>query len=154
MRIKKGNNFKIGVSTARNILDAGFSDSEQGWAYYSNGSLRHGSKAEGPMYGESYTTGDIIGVYVDLVKVRSIICVFSSFRGNFSSPRTSKYSVMLLICLLHIRNPLKAAAVFNLILSLSIQPVAASQKGNSLRYFSLTARTEIPSVDILASSSF
>ncbi len=67
VRIKQGSNFKIGVCTTRDTLDAAFSDTENGWAYYSKGSLRHGSKAEGPNYGESYTTGDIIGVYVDLV---------------------------------------------------------------------------------------
>jgi hypothetical protein len=35
VRIVKGNNFKIGVSRTRQVLDAGFSDSSDGWAYYS-----------------------------------------------------------------------------------------------------------------------
>ncbi len=37
IRILKGSNFKIGVSRTRNTLDAAFSDSEDGWAYYSGG---------------------------------------------------------------------------------------------------------------------
>lgn len=69
MRIVKGSNFKIGVSTNREVLDAGFSDGPEGWAYYSKGSIRHGSKLEGPQYGESYTTDDVIGTFVDLVEV-------------------------------------------------------------------------------------
>jgi hypothetical protein len=65
----KGSNFKIGVSTSREVLDAAFSDYCEGWAYYSNGSLRNGSKTEGSQYGESFTTDDIIGTFVDLVEV-------------------------------------------------------------------------------------
>ena len=71
VRIVKGNNFKIGISLSRSVLDAAFSDTEDGWAYYSGGSLRHGSKGEGPEYGEAFQAHDIIGVYVDLVEVRS-----------------------------------------------------------------------------------
>ena len=52
-------------------MDGAFSESKDGWAYYSGqgGQLRHGSKTEGQSYGESYSTEDVIGVYVDLVQV-------------------------------------------------------------------------------------
>ena len=66
VRIVKGSNFKLGVSSTRDVLDQAFSDSLDGWAYYSNGQLRHGSKSEGPMYGETYKADDVVGVYVDL----------------------------------------------------------------------------------------
>lgn len=69
IRIINGNNFKIGVSQTRNALDSAFSDTQDGWAYYSGGSLRHGSKAEGTKYGEAFQASDIIGTYIDLVDV-------------------------------------------------------------------------------------
>lgn len=51
------------------MLDAAFSDSEDGWAYYSGGQLRHGSKGEGSKYGEAFSANDVIGVYLDLKDV-------------------------------------------------------------------------------------
>jgi len=72
VRIVKGSNFKIGVSTNRLVLDAAFSDTSEGFAFYSNGSLRNGSKGEGPQYGESFTTHDVIGTFVDLVDVSTV----------------------------------------------------------------------------------
>jgi len=47
----KGSNFKVGVSKSRRNLEIAFSDTEDGWAYYSNGQLRHNSKGEGAKYG-------------------------------------------------------------------------------------------------------
>jgi hypothetical protein len=69
IRIIKGNNFKIGVSSSRDELDVAFSDTPSGWAYYSNGQLRHASKGEGPAYGEKFSSNDVIGVWCDLVDV-------------------------------------------------------------------------------------
>jgi len=69
VRIIKGSNFKIGVSRTTKILDNAFSDTEDGWAYYSGGQLRHASKGEGPKYGESFQAEDVIGVYIDLKDV-------------------------------------------------------------------------------------
>ena len=97
VRIVKGSNFKIGVSTTREVLDAGFSDGPMGWAYYSNGSLRHDSKLQGPQYGESFTAEDVIGTFVDLVEV-SIYSLVEGYRGDFSSQRMRKYLVMPMIC--------------------------------------------------------
>ena len=37
VKFLKGSNFKIGVSRSRRILDIAFSDTADGWAYYSNG---------------------------------------------------------------------------------------------------------------------
>lgn len=37
VKILKGSNFKLGVCKSRRILDFAFSDTEEGWAYYSNG---------------------------------------------------------------------------------------------------------------------
>lgn len=37
VKFLKGSNFKIGVSKTRRLLDFAFSDSSDGWAYYSNG---------------------------------------------------------------------------------------------------------------------
>ncbi len=53
-------------------FDFAFSDTNDGWAYYSTGQLRHNSKGEGPKYGESYRAKDTIGVYVDLIDVNSL----------------------------------------------------------------------------------
>ena len=48
IKLLKGSNFKIGVSKSIRCLDYAFSDTEDGWAYYSNGQLRHNSKGDGP----------------------------------------------------------------------------------------------------------
>jgi hypothetical protein len=72
IRIIKGSNFKLGVSRSRSTLDAAFSDSEDGWAYYSGGQLRHGSKGEGSKYGEAFLDNDVIGVYLDLKDVSTV----------------------------------------------------------------------------------
>lgn len=69
VKFLKGSNFKIGVSKSKRNLEIAFSDTADGWAYYSNGQLRHCSKGEGPKYGEIYRGKDTIGVYVDLVDV-------------------------------------------------------------------------------------
>ena len=66
----KGSNFKIGVSKTRRNREIAFSDTEDGWAYYSNGQLRHNSKGEGLKYGDIFRGKDTIGVYVDLIEVR------------------------------------------------------------------------------------
>ena len=52
----KGSNFKIGIATdlARNTPNQAFCDTDQGFAYFSTGSLRHASKGSGPSYGEKY----------------------------------------------------------------------------------------------------
>jgi hypothetical protein len=39
----QGKSFKIGVATIKCSMDKGFSDSENGWAYDSCGSIRHNS---------------------------------------------------------------------------------------------------------------
>lgn len=70
VRMIKGSNFKLGVSKTRRNLDLAFSDTQDGWAYYSNGQLRHNSKGDGEKYGETFRGKDVIGVYVDLVDVR------------------------------------------------------------------------------------
>jgi hypothetical protein len=67
----KGSNFKVGVSKTRRSLNVAFSDTEDGWAYYSNGQLRHNSKGEGPKYGETFRGKDTIGVYIDMIEVSS-----------------------------------------------------------------------------------
>eukprot|EP00347_Sterkiella_histriomuscorum_P015071 403358421 len=64
----KGSNFKIGVSRSKRNLEIAFSDVEDGWAYYSNGQLRHNSKGEGLNYGSIFRGKDVIGVFVDLVE--------------------------------------------------------------------------------------
>ena len=45
----KGNNFKIGIATAqaKQSPNSGFSDTDQGFAFYSTGTLRHASKGTG-----------------------------------------------------------------------------------------------------------
>lgn len=69
IKFLKGSNFKIGVSKVRRNIDIAFSDTTDGWAFYSNGQLRHNSKGDGPKYGEIYRGKDTIGVYVDLIDV-------------------------------------------------------------------------------------
>ena len=72
IHLTKGYNFKIGVSRSRDRLEGAFSETEDGWSYYSGqgGQLRHASKVEGPAYGQAYSKDDVVGVYVDLVEVR------------------------------------------------------------------------------------
>ena len=65
VKMLKGSNFKIGVSSTREVVDNAFSDYETGWAYYSSGQLRHNSKGTRPKYGEVFRGKDVIGVYVD-----------------------------------------------------------------------------------------
>ncbi len=48
--------------------NSAFSDTDQGYAYFSTGTLRHNSKGSGSSYGEKFKQDDIIGVYVDLVE--------------------------------------------------------------------------------------
>ena len=71
IRCLKGTNFKIGIATekARSATDQAFSDTADGYAYFSNGQLRHNSKGQGPLYGEPYKEEDVIGCYVDLIDV-------------------------------------------------------------------------------------
>lgn len=68
VKFLKGSNFKIGVSKSRRICEIAFSDLEDGWAYYSNGQLRHNSKGDGPKYGDIFRGKDTIGVYIDLIE--------------------------------------------------------------------------------------
>ena len=37
VKFLKGSNFKIGISKTRRHLDIAFSDTNDGWSYYSNG---------------------------------------------------------------------------------------------------------------------
>ena len=63
----RGTNFKIGIATelAKQEPNKAFSDTDQGFAFYSTGQLRHASKGLGPDYGEKFQHDDVIGVYVD-----------------------------------------------------------------------------------------
>jgi len=65
----KGANFKIGIATevAKKSPNSAFCDTDQGFAYFSSGQLRHDSKGSGIPYGEKFKQDDTIGVYVDLV---------------------------------------------------------------------------------------
>ena len=69
IRCLRGNNFKIGIATAKakENPNSAFCDTEAGYGYFSTGSLRHASKGTGFPYGEKYKQDDVIGVYVDLV---------------------------------------------------------------------------------------
>lgn len=80
IKLVKGSNFKIGIalSEARAEPDIAFSDTELGWAYYSNGQTRHNSKGTGDHYGETFKGKDIIGVYADLVQG----CLFFAKNGR------------------------------------------------------------------------
>jgi hypothetical protein len=94
VKFLKGSNFKIGVAKSRRHLDIAFSDTEDGWAYYSNGQLRHNSKGDGPMYGDSFKGKDVIGVYIDLIDVSSSL-INSEIRESFFSQRMGRNSEML-----------------------------------------------------------
>ena len=52
----KGSNFKIGIATqsAKQMPNSAFSDTDQGYAYFSTGTLRHNSKGSGSSYGEKF----------------------------------------------------------------------------------------------------
>ena len=66
----KGSNFKVGVASRKCSLNVAFSDQAEGWAYYSCGYLRHNSGGDGPIYGETFGGGNVIGVYLDMVEGR------------------------------------------------------------------------------------
>jgi len=67
---RKGQNFKIGICEESCLRepDSAFSDTTRGFAYYSNGQLRHGSKGSGSFYGEPFRANDVVTCYVDLVE--------------------------------------------------------------------------------------
>ena len=69
VKLRKGHNFKIGICEESCLRepDQAFSDTTGGFAYYSNGQLRHGSKGQGDFYGDTFRANDTIGCYVDLV---------------------------------------------------------------------------------------
>lgn len=73
VKFLKGSNFKIGVCSTRRNTDIAFSDTEEGWAYFSLGQLRHNSKGLGLKYGQRFKENDVVGVYVDLIEVCSIL---------------------------------------------------------------------------------
>ena len=53
-----GCNFKIGVTSTTRLKEVAFCDSVEGYAYYSAGQLRNGSKTCGKKYGESFKGTD------------------------------------------------------------------------------------------------
>ena len=52
----RGTNFKFGIATelAKKTPNMSFSDTDQGFAYFSNGALRHASKGSGARYGDKF----------------------------------------------------------------------------------------------------
>ena len=98
IRCVKGSNFKIGIAegAAREQTNQAFSDTAYGYAYFSNGQLRHNSKGQGPIYGEPYKEEDVIGCYVDLIDVSTFfLLTLYVYRGFFSTLKTDKFSRML-----------------------------------------------------------
>lgn len=66
--INKGQLIKIGVCRPTvTHLEEAFSDGLNGWAIY-NGQTRHNSNSTGPNFGSQLTSGDIIGVALDMVE--------------------------------------------------------------------------------------
>ena len=47
-----------------------FCDAADGWAIY-NGETRHNSNALGQKYGETIAPGDVIGIMLDMIEVRT-----------------------------------------------------------------------------------
>ncbi len=85
-------------------MNLAFSDSDQGWSYYSCGYLRHDSGGDGPIYGESYGGGDTIGVYCDLIDGRIFFSKNSIvFPEAFSSPKLLQ-TVLFPACSLFLEN--------------------------------------------------
>ena len=71
IKLLKGSNFKLGVSSVNYLTEVAFCDYIDGFGYYSAGYLRNGSKTSGEKYGRPFRGNgyqDIIGVYVDLIK--------------------------------------------------------------------------------------
>lgn len=85
-----GCNFKVGVSTSREVKESAFCDHSSGFGYYSAGFLRNGSKSTGQRYGESFKgtfKKDRIGVYLDLVEGKMFYsknghCFGTAFLGS------------------------------------------------------------------------
>ena len=90
IKLVKGCNFKIGVSTNRENPEVAFCDSDSGYGFYSAGQLRNGSKTSGKKYGESFKgtiNQDIISVYLDLIDGRLIFAKNGEvFPTAFSGP--------------------------------------------------------------------
>jgi len=70
IKIEGGSTFKIGVARREANVETGFSDSPLGWAFFSQGQLRHNNGGDGPLYGKPFKQGDTVGVYVDLIEGR------------------------------------------------------------------------------------
>jgi hypothetical protein len=65
--INKGQLIKIGVCRPNIVnLEEAFSDNPNGWGIY-NGETRHNSNSTGPKYGKQLTSGDTLGVSVDMI---------------------------------------------------------------------------------------
>jgi len=95
VKLLKGTNFKIGIaeSQCRDEPDVAFSDGTKGYAYYSNGQLRHNSKGSGQIYGETFRCKDTIGCYVDLVEgvvffSKNGLVFGDAFRGDYLMNKT------------------------------------------------------------------
>ena len=90
VQLLHGCNFKIGICKTNRVTEIAFCDSNDGYAYYSAGQLRNGSKTCGKKYGKAYKgtdDQDIVGVYVDLIEGRIFFSkngeVFpTAFEGN------------------------------------------------------------------------
>lgn len=50
-----------------------FSDYNFGWAFYGIGQLRHGNNATGESYGKKFKKYGVLGVFLDMNRVRSIL---------------------------------------------------------------------------------
>lgn len=80
IKIIKGNYFKIGVMKTSALSDfkgKAFSDSPQGYAYFSTGKLRNGSNTAGVDFNGSigYGPGDTVGVEFNTKKGTLSFCV-------------------------------------------------------------------------------
>lgn len=67
-QILKGAYFKIGIAEfplTKTENQGAFCDKENGYGLFSIGQLRHFSNLKGPLYGEGFGVGDIIGVLYD-----------------------------------------------------------------------------------------
>ncbi|TNV76303.1 hypothetical protein FGO68_gene7058 [Halteria grandinella] len=67
VKLVHGTLMKVGIARKGVSTEHAFSDGANGWAIY-NGELRHNSNSTGDKYGKSFYTGDIVGVYLDMIE--------------------------------------------------------------------------------------
>ena len=97
------NELKIGVSVGNAFnMDSAFCDLETGFAYYSLGSLRHGSNSQGVNYGSKFKNEGICGICLNMIKGTLSFSLNGLFLGiAYTDNKLKQGPVYAAVALLH-----------------------------------------------------